>query len=82
MTDSNRYLSFSNLQTGRPVVAYCSVCDRRFEARPEADKRADDLILKVRADFDAHKCNGASESRGVAHFAREARDSGATERHR
>ncbi len=57
MSDREQYLSFSNLENDRPVVAFCSACGRRFEARPEPDKRIDDLILEVRADFDSHYCN-------------------------
>jgi hypothetical protein len=57
MNHSTRYLSFSNLETEQPVVAFCSACGKRFEALPEAGKRTDDLILKVRAEFEAHRCN-------------------------
>jgi hypothetical protein len=59
MTYSTRYLSFSNLDTEQPIVAFCSVCGRRFEVQQETGKRIDDLILKVRAEFDAHGCNSA-----------------------
>jgi hypothetical protein len=57
MTYSTRYLSFSNLDTEQPVVAFCSVCGKRFEAQPEPGKRTDDLILKVRAEFESHSCS-------------------------
>ncbi len=51
------YLSFSNLTSDEPVVAYCSVCGMRFEADPMAGKRLDEQIMKVRAEFDVHSCS-------------------------
>jgi hypothetical protein len=56
MADEKRYLSFSNLADGQPIIATCSECGRRFEAHPETGKRIDDLILTVRAEFEAHRC--------------------------
>lgn len=58
MADAKKYLSFSNLETGQPVIAFCSVCGMKFEQAPDPEKRTDELILKVRADFEAHQCNG------------------------
>lgn len=57
MKDSENYLTFSNLETGRPVVAFCSMCGERFVAAPDPSKRTDDLILTVRAEFNAHNCS-------------------------
>jgi hypothetical protein len=59
MTDPERYLRFSHLENGQPVIAFCSVCGERFEVQPEADERIDDLILKARSAFDAHTCKDA-----------------------
>jgi hypothetical protein len=58
MADSEKYLSFSNLQNEQAVVGFCSICGERFETKPAQGKRIDDLILEVRADFDAHLCGG------------------------
>jgi hypothetical protein len=57
MADAERYLSFSHIENERPVVAFCELCGKRFEAQPEAGKSVDDLILKVRAEFESHDCN-------------------------
>ena len=57
MTDPEQYLSFSNLENDRPVVAFCSLCGRRFEARPEVGKGIDELIISVRADYESHSCH-------------------------
>jgi hypothetical protein len=58
MANSTRYLSFSNLETGRPVIAFCSLCGNRFEAHPQDSQRTDDLVLKIRAEFEVHVCDG------------------------
>jgi hypothetical protein len=62
MTGSERYLRFSQLENGQPVIAFCSVCGERFEVQPEADELIDDLILKARTAFDAHTCKDFSRS--------------------
>ncbi|HVI06718.1 MAG TPA: hypothetical protein VND65_00345 [Candidatus Binatia bacterium] len=62
MTKERRYLQFGNLEAGELVYAQCSACDRMFLARPANEDRIDDLILRVRAEFDAHHCNGSTVS--------------------
>jgi len=62
LSDQTPYLSFSNIESDRPVVAFCSQCGKRFETAPEVAKHVDQLILDVRADFDAHQCKGSPGS--------------------
>ena len=61
MAKRERYLHFSNLVVGQPVSAQCSACDRLFLREPKPGERTDDLLLDIRAEFDAHNCKeGAS----------------------
>jgi len=66
-----RELNFSTLKAGKPVMARCSACKRVFVAKPHANERADDLLLKIRAEFDAHNCN-EDASQVAARVVREA----------
>jgi hypothetical protein len=52
-----RHLRFSNLETGKPVCASCSECGKIFTAEPKGKDRTDDLLLRIRAEFEAHSCN-------------------------
>ena len=53
-----RDLKFGNLdlQTGKPISGVCSSCGRMFLGKPNAGERTDDVLLRVRAEFDAHNC--------------------------
>jgi hypothetical protein len=53
-----RDLHFSNLELGYPVVAFCGVCKARFEEMPKSAERTDDVLLRIRANFEAHHCKG------------------------
>ena len=57
MVIEKRYLQFENIDMGQPVISsQCSLCGREFKAEPKPAERVDDVLLRVRADFDAHKC--------------------------
>jgi hypothetical protein len=56
MAKPERYLHFSNLEIGQPVSAQCSACDRLFLREPKPGERTDDVLLDIRAEFEAHKC--------------------------
>ncbi len=58
MAKQDRYLQFSLIEAGRPVHGWCSVCGRQFYASPQPGERTDDVILRLRADFDRHDCKG------------------------
>lgn len=53
---TEQYLQFANIETDKPVVAWCSVCSQSFLAEPKSGDRTDDMILRVRAEFEAHDC--------------------------
>jgi hypothetical protein len=57
----NRYLHFDNidLSYGRAITACCSACGRQFVGKPIGTERTDDVVLRVRVEFDAHKCEPA-----------------------
>jgi hypothetical protein len=57
MTPSDRYLRFDNIDMDRPVISSrCSACQREFVANPKAGERVDDVLLRIRAEFNAHEC--------------------------
>jgi len=51
---------------GLPFKAYCRRCKRRFVANPNVGERDDDVILRVREEFEHHICyeNGMNRSSG------------------
>jgi hypothetical protein len=57
MTTQDRYLHFDNIDMRRPDIhARCSHCGQEFSATPKASERVDDVVLRIRAEYDAHKC--------------------------
>jgi hypothetical protein len=53
----DRYLHFDNIDMRKPdVSSQCSHCGQRFEAEPQPGERVDDVLLRVRAEFDSHLC--------------------------
>jgi hypothetical protein len=60
MRNHSRYLEFSKITVGEPVVARCSICKRDFVADPRPNERMDDVILRLRAEFAAHHCHELS----------------------
>jgi hypothetical protein len=52
-----RYLHFDNLDMQQPVVSsQCSECGLRFTATPKPEEHIDELLLRVRAEYEAHVC--------------------------
>ena len=57
MVARSRYLQFDNIDMEQPdVSSRCSHCEQEFRAEPKPDERVDDVLLRIRAEFDAHKC--------------------------
>jgi hypothetical protein len=54
----SRYLHFDNidLSFGRAITACCNACGRQFVGKPIAKERTDDVVLRVRREYDAHTC--------------------------
>ena len=60
MTPSNRYLRFQTIDVNEPDVrASCSQCGKEFVAEPQAGESIENVLRRVRAEFEAHKCEGA-----------------------
>jgi hypothetical protein len=57
----DRYLHFDNLDIEHlPVTSRCSVCEKVFSAEVKPGERLDDVLLRIRAEFDAHECGAAA----------------------
>lgn len=67
METEHPYLQFERIEVGQQVLSECSMCKRAFQAVPKPNERTDDVLLRIRAEFDAHDCAcGSSEGRKVA----------------
>jgi hypothetical protein len=57
MVADERFLQFDNIDMEKPdVLSRCSCCGREFRAEPKDAERVDDVLLRIRAEFEAHKC--------------------------
>ncbi|HEV2464058.1 MAG TPA: hypothetical protein VGT04_09650 [Acidobacteriaceae bacterium] len=57
MPTPNRYLQFDNIDMEEPdISSRCSQCGQEFRAEPKATERVDDVLLRLRAEFEAHQC--------------------------
>jgi hypothetical protein len=58
MVTHERYLQFDNIDMEEPdISARCSQCGQEFSAEPKPGERVDDVLLRIRAEFEAHKCD-------------------------
>ncbi len=57
MKDEHSNLRFNIMRTGTPITAVCTNCGHEFVGAPA--KNADEAILKIKAEFKAHKCKNA-----------------------
>ena len=54
---ASRYLHFDNIDVEQPdISSRCSRCGQQFSAEPKPNERMDDVLLRIRAKFDAHNC--------------------------
>lgn len=57
MVIQNRYLQFDNIDIDEPnISSRCSRCGREFRTDPKPSERVDDVLMRIRAEFEAHKC--------------------------
>jgi hypothetical protein len=63
MRRHERYLRFENIETGHSVTAWCSHCDRRFIDAPQPGDHIDEVLLRMRAEYEAHDCTGKTAGR-------------------
>lgn len=52
----SRFLQFQTIEHGEPRSASCNVCQVRFRVTPKPGERTDDVLLRLRAEFEAHVC--------------------------
>jgi hypothetical protein len=48
---------FEKMEQGNPIKGVCSDCSRLFIADAKPGERTDDMLLRMRADFDTHDCH-------------------------
>ncbi len=48
---------FEKLKEGSPIRGICSACNRLFTAESKPGERIDELLVRMRADFEAHDCH-------------------------
>lgn len=58
MSEHGRTFQFiEKIEEGKPIKGRCNLCNRLFIGEPKPRERADDVLLRMRADFDAHDCH-------------------------
>jgi hypothetical protein len=61
MFTRERYLHFDNIDISLPLIsANCSLCGCEFNEPPRPGEHIDQLLLRIRAKFDAHQCTATS----------------------
>ena len=56
----HRYLHFDTFDLREPdISSRCSQCGQQFNATAKPTEKLEDVIDRIRAQYDAHKCEGA-----------------------
>jgi len=59
MAKNGRYLHFENLDLkAENLAGECSSCRRTFLSRQNASDSIDDVLLRIRSEFEGHNCQG------------------------
>lgn len=54
---TDRYLQFDNIDMRKAEIhAHCSRCGQEFSATPKVGEKVDLLTLRLRGEFNGHKC--------------------------
>jgi hypothetical protein len=62
MITVDRYLHFDNIDMEQPnISSQCSHCGQTFKAEPRAGERVDDVLLRIRYEFNSHQCQKTVE---------------------
>ena len=57
MITVDRYLHFDNVDMGQPEISsQCSHCGQAFKAEPQAGERVENVLLRIRREFNSHEC--------------------------
>ena len=52
-----RYLHFDTIDMEQPDIrSCCSLCGQEFCAVPKQHERVDDVLLRIREEYNAHEC--------------------------
>lgn len=57
MSETRTFQFFETMEQGKPIKGVCSVCSRLFIVESKPADRMDEVLLRMRADFDAHDCH-------------------------
>ncbi|MFZ3339674.1 MAG: hypothetical protein WA609_19635 [Terriglobales bacterium] len=57
MSENRTFQFFETVEQGKPIKGACSVCSRLFIAEPKPGEQTEEVLLRMRADFDAHDCH-------------------------
>ena len=57
MSETRTFQFFETMEQGKPIKGVCSVCSRLFIVESKPEDRMDEVLLRMRADFDAHDCH-------------------------
>ena len=57
MSEARTFQFFETVEQGKPIKGACSACSRLFIAEPKPGERTDEVLLRMRGDFDAHDCH-------------------------
>ena len=61
MSTCDRYLHFDDIDMDWPdISSRCSQRGQTFNAEANAAERVDEVLLRIRANFNAHQCKVAS----------------------
>jgi hypothetical protein len=58
MSDGTRtFQFFEAIEQDKPIRGTCSACSRLFTAEPNPGERTDDVLMRMRSEFDDHDCH-------------------------
>lgn len=64
MLERERYLHFDNIDMGLPdITSWCSRCGETFNAKSKTGEKVDDVLVRIRGQFNAHRCHNPLASR-------------------
>jgi hypothetical protein len=58
MSEDTRTFQFlEKIEQGKPIKGVCSACSRLFIAESKPGERLEEVLLRMRPEFDAHDCH-------------------------
>ena len=62
MRSHERYLQFDNIEMGQKITARCNRCEKPFVGTPNTNERTDEVLMQMRAAYEAHQCSDKEEA--------------------